>query len=96
MSKSSRRLGTYRRAVRDRERLAVLEIGGSPERPIAVTSAAVVEIRAQAMPCHQCGGEVRVREHTAPESGLRCVRTSCTQCSAQRTLWFRLTSLDPS
>jgi hypothetical protein len=86
----------YRKIVRDREKLVALETGGSPERPIAVTSAAVVEVRARALPCHQCGGEVRVREHTAPESGLRRVRTSCTQCSAPRTVWFQLTSLDPS
>jgi hypothetical protein len=84
-----------RQLVRDREKLAALSPGGSRERPIAVESAAVVEVRAHAMPCPQCAGELRVGEHRA-EGGLRVVAMSCTQCAAKRELWFRLVSNDPS
>jgi len=42
-----------RRLVRDREKLAALSPGGSDAHPIDVTSAAVVEGRARAIPCVQ-------------------------------------------
>jgi hypothetical protein len=56
--------------ARERERLAALEPGGAPERPIDLTSASEVEITARSMPCPRCGGEVRVDEHTAETGGL--------------------------
>jgi hypothetical protein len=55
-----------------------------------VTSTAVIEGRATAMPCPHCGGESRVLEHTRPVAGLRQVDVACRHCSAPRTLWFRL------
>lgn len=85
-----------RRLVRDREKLAALSPGGSEARPIEVTSASVVEVRAHATPCVQCGGEYKVREHTSARSGLRRVEVTCQQCGTRRTLWFRLTSDDPN
>lgn len=84
-----------RKMVRDRERLAELSAGGSPEHPIAVDSVAVIEVRAGAMPCHQCASEVRVGEHRI-ENGLRAVEISCTRCVAKRTLWFRLVIDEPN
>jgi hypothetical protein len=74
LSKKSRRENATRRLVRDREQLAALSPGGSADRPIAVASAAVVEVRARATPCPQCAGELRVREHTAPPRG--CVKSA--------------------
>jgi len=84
-----------RQLVRDREKLASLVAGGSPERPIAVESSAVVEVRARATPCPQCEGELRVGEHRA-EAGLRAVKVTCVRCHVSRELWFRLVSNEPS
>jgi hypothetical protein len=92
----NRKQRVLRHLVRDRERLAALSAGGSPEHPIELTSAAVVEIRAAAMSCPQCDGAYRVREHRAPSSGLRAVDVSCRLCGTPRTLWFRLTSDEPN
>jgi hypothetical protein len=85
-----------RQLVRDREKLAALSPGGSAARPIAVDSAAVVEVRVRSLPCPQCGGEYRIGEHRAPASGLRQVAVTCTRCHVSRELWFRLTSSEPS
>jgi hypothetical protein len=84
-----------RRLVRDREKLAVLSPGGSRDHPIAVESTSVIEVRAHAMPCHQCDSEVRVGEHRI-EGGLRVVAITCTRCAAKRELWFRLVSNEPN
>lgn len=86
-----------RRLVRDRERLAALSTGGSPDHPIVVDSAAVIEVRAHALPCHQCDSEVRVGEHAVDRAtGLRVVELSCTRCAAKRRLWFRLVADEPN
>lgn len=84
-----------RQLVRDREKLAALSPGGSRERPIVVPSSSVIEVRARAMPCPQCEGELRVGEHRA-EAGQRAVDVTCTRCHAARTLWFRLGSDEPN
>jgi hypothetical protein len=46
--------------VRERDRLARLLPGGSPERPIQVSSASVIEVQAKSIPCPLCGGELRI------------------------------------
>jgi predicted Zn finger-like uncharacterized protein len=81
-----------RKLVRDREQLAALSPGGSSERPIPVTSPAVIEPRVLNMTCPLCEGYIRVVDHHAPKSGLRRVRVRCEQCSIRRDLWFRLVS----
>jgi hypothetical protein len=87
---------SFERALRRehaRDLLATLEPGGSPSRPIEVTSAAVIEPRATTLPCPQCGGFYRVHEHTRPpeyKRGLRRVDVACRHCSTPRTLWFRI------
>jgi len=85
-----------KKLVQDREKLALLSPGGARDRPMVVTSSAVIEPRVEGMPCIQCGGQYRVREHEAPASGLRRVEVTCRQCSAPRTLWFRLSPDDPN
>jgi hypothetical protein len=82
--------------VRDREKLSALTPGGSAERPIAVPSAAVIEIRAGAKPCPQCEGTYRILEHRSVGFGLRSVDVQCQRCRVKRTLWFRITSDDPN
>jgi hypothetical protein len=84
-----------RRLVRTREKLAALLPGGARQHPIAVESTAVIEVRAHAMPCHQCESEVRVGEHRI-DGGLRVVAITCTRCAAKRELWFRLVSNEPN
>ncbi len=85
-----------RELVRDREKLAALVPGGSAAHPLHVLSAAVIEVRAEAAPCPQCGGSYRIVEHAAPSPGLRAVTVSCRICSVRRTLWFRIDSADPN
>jgi Ribonuclease G/E len=79
-----------------REQLAALSPGGSLQRTIPVPSAAVIEVRAAAMPCPQCGGLYRLREHTRPLPGVRRVDVACRQCSTPRSLWFRIVDDDPN
>ena len=80
--------------ARQREKLALLDPGGTPERPIDVTTAAVIEPHARAEPCLRCGERAaRVAEHEAREidgSRLRVVRIACPRCGAGRTLYFRI------
>lgn len=79
--------------ARDREKLARLEAGGTPERPLDVDSASIVEPHALSMRCLRCDGANRLVEHTAETVGgarLRAVRLSCGRCGTPRTVWFRI------
>lgn len=80
--------------VRDRERLMRLQLGGARERPMRVTSAAIIEPRVAAMTCPHCGGTYRLQEHEMAAPGVRRVDVTCRQCSAPRTIWFRLVSAE--
>ena len=83
----------HTKLVRDLERLALLQAGGSPERPIGVGSPAEVEPRAEAHACPLCGGSLRLEEHAAAVAGgirLRVARVACTACGTRRALYFRL------
>ena len=85
------------RLARNRERLFLLELGGSPERPIDVDSAAVVEIRARGVPCPRCDGDLAVDEHAAVSAHgdrLREARLRCRKCGSRRSMWFRLPVLN--
>ncbi|MBA3453111.1 MAG: hypothetical protein H0T42_08460 [Deltaproteobacteria bacterium] len=86
----SHQLNQVLQRKRDRERLAALLPGGSRERPIIVSSAAVIEPRAVRTPCLHCGGEYRIHEHERAASSVRRVDVGCRQCSAPRSIWFRL------
>lgn len=72
-----------------REQLARVSPGGSPERPLGIESASVVESRALALGCGRCGGELRLEDHAALQ-GLRRVRARCRSCGALREVWLRL------
>ena len=85
--------------ARDREKLARLEAGGSPERPIALESASQVEGHASSLRCTRCDGDLRVEEHLARTVGdqrLRLVRLVCPRCGGRRDAWFRLETKLPS
>lgn len=75
--------------ARKREKLAELSPGGSPERPIAVETASLVEPIARGSRCARCEGSVRVEEH-AVEQRLRVARVVCASCGARRAIWFRI------
>jgi hypothetical protein len=82
-----------RKLAADRDRLYALSPGGSPALPLAVSSPAIVESRAGAVPCPQCGGALVVDEHSASmqqEVLLRLVQAHCRDCHAPRSIWFRL------
>jgi len=81
--------------ARDLERIFSLEPGAKPERPIVIDSPSEVEVRARALPCPLCRGELRIEEHTAETIGsarLRVARMICAQCRAPRALYFQLAS----
>jgi uncharacterized protein with PIN domain len=82
-----------RKLVRDKERLAVLEAGGSPERPLEVPTSSVIEIRAQATRCVQCDGELALQEHAVAMHGgepLRVTHMICRRCHVKRSFWWRI------
>jgi predicted Zn finger-like uncharacterized protein len=85
-----------RQLVRDREKLAGMVAGGSAERPIEVTSSAVIEVRVRDTRCPQCEGELRVHDHRSTGAGMRAVDVKCQTCGTPRTLWFRIVSDDPN
>lgn len=85
--------------ARARERLADLDPGGAPHRPLEVESASEVEPRARSMPCPKCEGELRVEEHAAATIDsvrLRIARMVCARCGSRRSIYFRLGSPLPS
>ncbi len=76
-----------------KERLARLEPGGAPERPIPVESASQVEPHARTLTCARCDGPLRVDEHAAEivdGARLRVARATCSRCGARRDVWFSL------
>ena len=85
-----------RQLVRDRERLAALVPGGSPDRPIEVSSSSVIESRARSLRCPQCDGSYRIVDHQAESATLRAVEVSCQTCGVSRRLWFRIAATGPN
>ena len=88
-----------RELVRDRQKLAALQPGGAPERPIEVPSAAVIPPRARATPCPLCEGTLRVDHETAETRQGRLVHAAhvtCTRCGVPRALWFHVAPPLPS
>jgi hypothetical protein len=76
-----------------REKLAKIEAGGSPQRPIEVVSASVVVPAAMSLPCPTCLGACRVEEHAAEivdGKRLRIARMQCSQCGAKRSVYFMI------
>ena len=84
---------TLRKQVQRVERDARELPGGQAERPIDVTSAAVIDPRAREARCLRCGGELELRGDRAsstPRGVLRRIDLVCRFCHAPRTLWFRV------
>jgi hypothetical protein len=88
-----------RKEVRRTEQLAAELPGGSPDLPIEVASASVVETMARATPCVQCGGELDLggdRATSTARGVVRAIALTCRRCHAPRTLWFRIASRAPN
>ncbi|RYZ05890.1 MAG: hypothetical protein EOO73_18430 [Myxococcales bacterium] len=82
-----------------RQRLFELQPGGSPEQPLQVVSAAVVEAQAESVPCPRCEGKHDIVEHVAVTrqgTRLREARLRCRQCGTTRSLWFRIQDALPN
>jgi hypothetical protein len=76
-----------------------LELGGAPERPLTIPSAAVVEAHASALACPRCEGNHEVVEHlavTLDGTRLREARVRCRQCGSARSVWFLIRDVAPN
>jgi hypothetical protein len=76
-----------------REKLARLEAGGAPQRPVVVESASQVEAHARSLQCVRCDGSYRLDEHVADTidgERLRVARLVCVACGARRSVYFRI------
>jgi len=85
--------------ARDLEKLWAVAPGGSPARPIVVTSPSEVEVHAAAMPCPICQSALRIEEHAAETIAgvrLRVARGVCTFCRAPRAIYFQLAGAMPN
>jgi hypothetical protein len=74
-------------------KLMDLEPGGSPERPLDVATAALVEPKARSVPCPRCEDpfDVEAHEaHTDTHGRLREAKLRCRTCGLTRSLWFRI------
>lgn len=81
------------RLAKDLERLDALAEGGSPERPIEITSPSEVEVRAESVPCPICAGRLRIDAHDAETIEglrLRVARLRCETCRAPRVRYYRI------
>ena len=88
-----------RKLVRDKQALWLLERGGAPDRPLVVSSAALVDVRARSLPGPLCEGEYVLDEHTAARAGERSVRiahVTCRRCGVSRRIYFCIDSPLPS
>lgn len=75
------------------DKLVLESQGGSPQRAITVTSAAVIEVKARAFRCGRCEGELEWKHEHATFMGaiqLRRVDLVCRSCFAPRSVWFSL------
>jgi hypothetical protein len=82
-----------RKTVARLQQVATELPGGAADRPIDVTSASLVELKARATPCLQCAGELEIRGEAASSTTrgvLRQVELACRRCHAPRTLWLRI------
>jgi len=79
--------------VEDRERLAGLEPGGSPERPILLEAASQLTLRTQSFTCLACDGPLRYVEDRVLELNgelRRAAMAECKQCGKRREVWFQI------
>jgi len=99
MKRTKRARNVKRALVRDREKLFRLEPGGSPTRPLEVSSASLVEPKVAMVRCPNCDASLHAEQHAAvvhEGARLRQVLAVCRLCGSGRTLWFRIVPLLPN
>ena len=77
--------------TRDRRKLFALEAGGSPERPIDVASASVIETKARSLECPRCGPSMRIHGQAARVVAgrvHRIITLKCVQCGEDRVVHY--------
>lgn len=82
--------------ARARQQLFELEPGAARARPVEVSSASVIEPKAESTLCPRCGGHFEVEEHeahSATHSRVRELKVRCRFCGDRRSLWFRINAL---
>ena len=78
-----------------KRKLLALEPGGSPEHPLDVATAAVIEPKAKSTRCPRCDEPLEVEAHeahTGERGRLREVALACRFCGERRALWFRISA----
>jgi hypothetical protein len=81
--------------LQSKRKLLELEPGGSRERPLEVTSAAIIEPKAKSTRCPRCDAAFDVEAHEARadvHGRLREVKLACRACGERRSLWFRISA----
>lgn len=79
--------------VHEVEQLELREPGGSPQRPILVSSPTLVDVMAVSTPCPLCEGALHLEEHAAETIDgvpLRVARLRCAACGVRRARYFQL------
>lgn len=82
------RLGRARFSRWQRRRQRESQPGATPDNPLVLQSAAVLEAARAALRC-ECGGEVKALGET-PRLGLRVARGRCRECDRDVELYFVL------
>ncbi len=83
------------KTAKARLRVALRGVGGSPQNPVSVSSASVVESHALGLACAACGehGTTRLEEHAAvviSGARLRVAKIACRACGVRRDLYYSL------
>ncbi len=97
LRREAQRAGERRKLEADR--LWRLQAGGSPELPMEVATASLVEPRARSLTCPHCGVGLRLEEHVVTHFAgklLREARLSCPRCGGHRSAWFRIVHAAPN
>lgn len=84
--------------VQERVAASLERPGVLPSQPLEAVSAAAIEPRAEAEPCHVCGGRLHTDEHETVEllgQRLRRLDMRCASCGRHMQLYFRLRTSTP-
>jgi len=94
-ARAERARRTTQHAIDARVEAALVARGATPERPIEVSSASVVESHASGASCVSCESAMVVEDHsveTHEGEPLRVVALHCRRCGAKRSLYVRIVS----
>lgn len=81
------------KGAKERLALATKLPGGSPEAPLRVSTASLVEPTALSEPCVVCGAPMLLVDHEARVVGgtsLRIVTAKCRDCGTRRSIYLEI------